>query len=148
MECAVMAHFNPRINLIVPNVSWGMFRHEVDILVVTKSGYAWEVEIKVSKADLIKDKSKGHEHNDPKLSRLYFAIPSLLVPHIEHIPERAGILEVKRYETLPNIYCESVKVIREAKSKYEYQFTPQEKYQIARLGTMRILGLKNKIRKS
>ena len=47
-----MNFFNYRANLIVPNISWGLGLHECDLLVLTSSGYATEIEIKVSKADL------------------------------------------------------------------------------------------------
>jgi hypothetical protein len=146
MEIALMNYFNVRLNLVVPNVFWGMFTYEMDLLVVTKSGYAYEVEIKTSKADLIKDKGKPHHHDCSKISRLYFAIPESLVPHIEHIPEHAGILVVKNVEYGPSGYYQSVDELRGPKSKYSYQFTAEEKYKIARLGTMRILGLKECVR--
>ena len=58
IELAVSNYLNPRTNLIVPNVHWGMCLHECDLLVITRSGYAWEVEIKVSRVDLIKNKEK------------------------------------------------------------------------------------------
>ena len=31
MELAVVRHFNARKNVIVPNVSWGMFPYELDL---------------------------------------------------------------------------------------------------------------------
>ena len=58
VEVAIMQHFDVRRNVIVPNVSWGIFRpgigqlHEIDLLVLSGSNYATEVEIKVTKADL------------------------------------------------------------------------------------------------
>jgi len=59
IEILVADYFNYRANLIVPNVSWGLGVHECDILVLTKAGYAWEVEIKTSVADVKADLKKS-----------------------------------------------------------------------------------------
>lgn len=61
LEIAIMEYFGIRQNLIVPNVSWGMNGlHECDVLILSKAGYATEVEIKISKPDLLKDRDKKH----------------------------------------------------------------------------------------
>lgn len=138
MEVALANHINPRANLIVPNVHWGLFIHECDILVITKAGYAWEVEIKVTKADLLNDKKKKHGHKDHRIKNLYFAIPHYLKEHIDHIPERAGIIIVNERKR-----C---KVVRKPKSnKNPYKFSEKERYQVARLGAMRMWTLKRNI---
>lgn len=137
LEVAVAQRFNPRANLIVPNVSWGLFMHECDVLIVSRAGFATEIEIKVSKQDLIKDKEKSHGHKHSKISRLYFAIPSKLMPHIEHVPAHAGIIEVRH--DLPAV------IQRPAPLLNKYKFTPAEMFQVARLGTMRIWTLKKKL---
>ena len=57
METLLMNHFNYLQNIIVPNVSNGIFHkehgwlHECDLLVLSKANYATEIEIKISKAD-------------------------------------------------------------------------------------------------
>jgi hypothetical protein len=51
MEVELGRYFNYRQNIIVSNVSWGLGIHECDLLIITKSGYATEVEIKVSLSD-------------------------------------------------------------------------------------------------
>jgi len=61
IEFAVAKYFNFRKNLIVPNVSWGFNIHECDLLIVRKSGYAIEVEIKISKSDFKADFKKIHK---------------------------------------------------------------------------------------
>jgi len=145
IEIALAEYFNPRANLIVPNVSWGMFLHECDILVITKAGYAWEVEIKTNKYDLIKDKNKSHGHHSNKIKFLYFAIPDYLLQYQEHIPERAGIIVVKYDDRRMHhpIYCKRTRM-PQANSKYK--FTTEERYNVARLGAMRIWNLKRIIR--
>jgi hypothetical protein len=139
IELAVSEYLNPRTNLIVPNVHWGLDIHECDLLVITKAGYAWEVEIKVSKADLMKDGAKRHDHKDRRIKDLWFAIPKHLEPFIEHVPERAGIILVDgKYR------C---KKLRDPVSKKRpYKFSDEERYNVARLGALRIWGLKQKIR--
>ena len=109
MEVALANYFNVRQNIIVPNVSWGLGIHECDLLIVRASGYLIEVEIKISKADLIKDSKKEHKHIDKRIKELYFALPDYLENCIEYIPERAGILLVSKGK---NGYY--VKIIRNA----------------------------------
>lgn len=106
VELAVVNYFGARKNLIVPNVSWGFkgLHYEADLVVISKSGYAIEIEIKVSRADLIKDKKKWHSHDCKKFKKLYFAIPKKLLKDIEHIPEKAGILVCERIEHGNNFY--------------------------------------------
>lgn len=138
IEIAVAEYLNVRTNLIVPNVSWGLFLHECDILVITPAGYAWEVEIKVTKADLIKDKEKRHDHRNKKIKDLYFALPYYLEPYIEHVPARAGIIFVDE-----NLRCKTFR--RPRPNKAAYRFSEAERYKVARLGSMRIWSLKKKI---
>ena len=147
IEARLAGHFNYRQNLIVPNISWGMDIHECDLLIVTKSGYATEVEIKISRADLKKDAFKKHNHEDRfnRIRRLYFAIPESLSNCIEFIPERAGIIVLSRGKNYGEDYL-FCKVLREAKINTTCkQFTEAERFNVARLGAMRIWGLKRKI---
>jgi len=141
MEIALSEYFNPRANLIVPNVHWGIFIHECDLLILTKAGYAYEVEIKVSKQDLIADKKKKHGHKDNRIKYLYFALPKSLEGEIEHVPEHAGIIIVERAS-----YIKST-VLRNPVKQGGYKFTDKERYEIARLGALRIWTLKKKIQR-
>ena len=144
MECAVADYLNYRSNLIVPNVHWGMGVHECDLFVVTQAGYVWEIEIKVCKYDLIKDSEKWHGHRSTKIKRLYFAIPTYLEPHIEHIPERAGIITVASADDKRAWL--RIKTIRQpVDNKFAPQLTNAERYKVARLGALRIWRLKNKL---
>lgn len=145
MEVAVANHFGYRQNIIVPNISWGFHIHECDLLILRKSGHCLEVEIKISKADLKKDKEKSHGHVDyyDRVRELWFAIPEGMSNCIEDIPEKAGILVVYMHEWL-NRYC--CKRIRDAKvNSKSVKLYENEQLALARLGTMRIWSLKNKI---
>ena len=72
---------------VVPNVSWGLFSWgEADLIALSKSGYLTEGEIKVSKADFLKDKDKK-KFVDPKMFKawqkdiknFYYIVPEELV---------------------------------------------------------------------
>lgn len=143
VECAVAEYFNPRINLIVPNISWGFLFYEVDVLVVTPAGYCYEVEIKISKADIKADLKKSHKHNSDRIKKLYFAIPDDLKDCIDLIPERAGILEISSNGSSKK----QCRCIREpVDNKDAKKVSEEQRYKVARLGSMRIWNLKNKIR--
>ena len=150
MEVALAMFFDYRQCIIVPQISWGMVLHECDLLVMSKSGYATEVEIKISKQDLIVDAKKRHGHLNEKISRLYFAIPKVLEKYIDCIPARAGIIVVAENFTYTNGFRRGIKVLRQPLIKARkdcYKFSDKEIFQMARLGTMRIWALKQKILK-
>jgi hypothetical protein len=146
MEFALVEYFNPRINLIVPNVSWGWGIHECDLLIITKAGYAWEIEIKISKKDLVADKKKHHSHQSPKIKYLYFAIPEELNNYVHFIPNRAGIILCKHikpssWDGKGYFTCET---IRQPHKTSAPKLSWEERYKLARLGTLRMWALKNK----
>jgi len=124
MEIALANYFGVRQNLIVPNVSWGMDSHECDLFVLSPAGYGWEVEIKVSKADLFKDKYKRHGHHSSKIKFLYFAIPDYLQKWIFEIPLCAGVIIVRpndNYEC--GYWCEK---FRRPVVNTKYKYTDSE----------------------
>jgi hypothetical protein len=143
IELRVADYFGYRQSIIVPNISWGVNLHECDLLVIRQSGYGIEVEIKISKSDLIADLKKPHHHHDRmgRLSELYFAIPDYLEKHIEFIPEHAGIITLHKYDNY--ISC---KTLRNPKiNRNRGKFTDNERLKVAHLGTMRIWNLKRKL---
>jgi hypothetical protein len=142
IEIIIAREFGYRRNLIVPNVFWGLgFRHELDILIVSPSGWAKEVEIKVSLSDLKADKKKGHNHNSQKIQQLYFAVPEKLENQaIELIPERAGLIVICYDDRRSRYYCrfpKTAKINREAR-----KLTPEEITKLGSLAAMRIWSLK------
>lgn len=143
MEIAIATWYGIRVNLIVPNVSWGLFNHECDLIVMTKSGYATEIEIKVDKYDLINDKKKKHEHKDNKISQLFFAIPEYLKEYIDHVPERAGIMIVRPDHRIISCMVERIR----GSVDHKYKLDIHDQFQLARLGSMRVWGLKRKLEK-
>jgi hypothetical protein len=147
IEIAIANHFNYRQNLIVPNVCWGMGLHECDLLILTKSNYAYEIEIKVSKQDLIKDLNKAHKHESKKIKYLWFAVPDKLMEFAGYIPKHAGILKVEKRYTTSNAWWYKVTRERWAETKSKYKWSSQERYELARLGALRIWDLKKNINK-
>ena len=75
LEYAVAEYFGVRTLLMIPNVFWGFgLNYEADLVVVTASRYAYEIELKVSKSDLKADAKKKHNHDGRHFKRLYFAM--------------------------------------------------------------------------
>lgn len=151
MEVSIAKYFGIRKHIIIPNLSWGFDgMHECDLFLIRNSGYAFEVEIKRTKADLLADFKKYHNHVDRKnrIVQLYYAIPKeLLSTCEEHIPEQFGILVVEKYESLGKYY-DSTSMYREAKRRTgAKKLTEKERLKAARLGCMRIWSLKEKLNK-
>jgi len=149
MEVSIAKYFGIRKHIIIPNLSWGFDgMHECDLFLIRKSGYAFEVEIKRTKSDLLADFKKYHNHVDRKnrIVQLYYAIPQELLESCEqHIPEQFGILVVERYESLGKFY-DSTRMYREAKRKSgARKLTQKEQLKAARLGVMRVWSLKEKL---
>lgn len=148
MECALSTFLDYRVNLIVPNVYWGMNIHECDLLVVSKAGYLTEIEIKVSRADLRADAKKWHGHESDRIKRLFFAVPDYLEHCLHMVPERAGIILVRPEPNVPGVYPHHPRCreIRPAKrNAAATKISDGDRYKIARLGALRIWGLKRKI---
>ena len=150
MEVAIAKYFNPRQNIIVPNISWGFLSHEADLYIIRPSGYAVEVEIKISKSDFLADFKKKHNHNDKgnHISEFYYAIPIKLYDEcVNLIPKDAGILVCEKYydDIMDRTYI-NVRTKRKAiRIKNAKKLTEKEISQISRLGSMRIWNLKNRI---
>jgi len=142
MELIISRYFGQRQYSMVPNVSWGLgFRHEIDLLVVRKSGYAIEVEIKVSISDLRADLKKGHGHRSCKLKQLYFALPEYLMPKaLEYIPEGAGIIIVRWHERWKRWRAEIAKSA--PTNKNARKLTDDEISKLGRLAIYRLWTLK------
>jgi len=138
VECAVAAYFNPRVNLAIPNVSWAFLHYEADLLIITRSDYLYEVEIKISKYDLKKDLEKRHKHDNRKVSRVFFAVPESLLRNKGMIPEYAGILVVDE-----NWYCRKE---REAPIRNKYKLSETEVKDLYRLGALKLWTAKNKLK--
>lgn len=137
VEFYMARHFCWRRNLIVPNVYWGLgFNYELDLMVVTPSRWAYEVEIKVSASDLKRDKFKRDcAHNSNKIRKLFFAMPKTLEKYVGEVPERAGIFLIGE--------SGHVKLFRAAKlNKSASQLSVYDHAKLLDLAAMRVWTLK------
>lgn len=139
VEIAVAKHFGYRANLIVPNVHWGLgLAYEADMVVLRPSGWAIEVEIKVSASDIKRDLGKRRQHDSRLFRQLYFAVPEHLAEHPD-IPERAGVLAVSFKDSRWR-----VKQIRTAKLRPgAVKMADVQRRKLAELAAMRIWDLKH-----
>lgn len=153
IESVVAELWGYRKTIIVPNISWGADVHECDLLILTASGWATEVEIKISVSDLKKDATKKHAHSSDKICYIYFAIPDKLIPYIALIPERAGIVLISSYEyrdytilNAPLVNSFRGRIVRNpTENKNAVKWTDKERMNLSRLGCMRIWSLKRKL---
>lgn len=112
-------------------------RYEADVVVLRPSGWATEVEIKISASDIRADLRKKHQHNSDLFRELWFAVPEALRDHPD-IPERAGILyAVEEHRGL----CVHRKPIRRDAKKW----TPEQRLKLLRLASLRTWSLKMKM---
>lgn len=147
IECAVAECFGVRNNIIVPNVSWGFFAtHEADMIIINKSGYLTEVEIKRSWQDFLADFKKTTTHDENKVWYKYFAVPYDMRQRV-----RKYLVENNRRDWGVVSYVESGAAFIEyqpsnfGRSEPSKKLTLEEMLSIARLGCMRIWGLKKKL---
>lgn len=144
MEIAISKYFGIRTHIIVPNLSYGLSgMHECDLFALRSSGYAIEIEIKRSKADLLRDFSKKHDHSDERICELYYAIPIELLDSCKDlIPIHCGIITCN-YRKNGNLYAECFRTAK--RNKGSRSLTIEEQLKVARLGCLRIWNLKEKI---
>jgi hypothetical protein len=148
MEVAIATFFGVRKHIIVPNLSWGLIgMHECDLFLIKKTKYAVEIEIKISKSDLIADFKKKHSHYDNRIKEFYYAIPAELLEVSEKlIPEHQGIIVCERSGRYNSI---KTRIHRKAiANKNARKLTDKEVLKVATLGCMRIFKLKEKIIRS
>jgi len=145
IELAVAEHFGWLQNLIIPNIYRGLgLNYEADMVILRPSGYAVEVEIKVTKSDIKADRKKKHKHDSCLFRQLWFAVPKELVDCFD-IPLRAGVLAVtnEHYGTRDYLRCYTHRAAKLNKSATK--FTDMQRSELQRLGCMRIWTLKKKL---
>lgn len=164
-----MEDFCIRRHIVVPNVSWGFLNHEADLLVCSKDGYLTEIEIKRSWQDFKKDFKKDHTHNDEKLTYFYYAVPekiamavmqhlyvvesftnrfgthTKITGYTENNPHHCGLIVygTKSSQYFPDHNYAEIK--HHAARMSGYKCEAKDKYQLMRLGLMRVWNCKKKI---
>ncbi len=131
---------------VIPNVNWG--GHESDMLIITKSNYMYEIEIKISVPDFRKDKDKRKwQWIDPetgfyssKIKYFYYAMPDYIYEKVKgEVPEFAGVLIVRLINTGGELAIIQVK--EPAKIKKHRKLTDKEVLQLHRLCMFRYWNL-------
>lgn len=97
-----------------------VYNWESDYLVITRSGIAYECEIKISKQDFLNDSKKHNKHLIISEGRLpegrpnyfYYAVPKGLIS-AEDVPEHAGLIYVMEY---------GIQYVKEAKKVHNGNF--------------------------
>lgn len=136
--------FNKRNDIIVPNVSWGLLNHEADMVVMTKSGYLTEIEIKRSWEDFKADFKKDHQHDDERVDKLYYCVPLSIKERVaDYLTEN----EIPFTRLL--YFSEEGKIYTHNTGGKFYtggrKLFLEEQLTIARLGCMRVWNLKQKL---
>ena len=146
---ALINYYDPRKVFIIPNVSWGWNIHECDLFVVNNNRFGYEIEIKISIADLKHDAVKNHQHMDKhnRIKYLWFAVTDEMIDKgcQQYIPEGAGIFSVGykkvRYNGADGKYFD-VKVIRNPTAVPNHRkITDEEMLSLGRLSMIRMCSL-------
>ena|GEM_PF-2666759 len=87
---------------VIPNCS--NLGHECDVLVISKKGYATEIELKYTLSDLKADAKKWHKHESVFIRQLYFGLHDSisLEDAQKHVPEHAGIIYFHEFDGSTN----------------------------------------------
>lgn len=154
IEFAIARLFGVRDNIIVPNISWGFFiTHEADLLIMSRTGYLTEVEIKRSYNDLLADFKKTTSHYEGKVEHMYYAVPvSIADKSWKAITEsfcgqtvKCGLLTYdERGFAKEVVKAPSISSILH-RNKQDHKLFVEEQLQIARLGTMRYWSMQERI---
>lgn len=175
IEVALARHdkFNFIKNIVVFNVN-GISEdlpiyHECDMLVLSKSGYLTEIEIKRSWSDFLADFKKKHNHNNYPITKyFYYCVPISIYENVrDKLEERynskkgndtfdyTGIIT---YDEELNLEFHQHRLKRIIDSKEECfevyrkmigakKLYLEQRLELARLGAMRIITLKENILK-
>lgn len=140
---ALVRGMNLRTSLLVPNVSWGLiYWGECDLLKMSGAGYLTEYEIKVSVSDFRREWKKKRWNNpihrkafERRIKNYWIVAPKKIAAKIiPEMPDGIGLMAVNESSITRR---EFVEVIIPTKSNPARPLTEKEKFQLARLGTLR-----------
>lgn len=79
IQALLAEYWGIRNNIIVPNVSWGMLDYEADLLIMNKTGYVTEIEIKRSWSDFLADFKKDEvAHKSEIIYQFWYCVPDAI----------------------------------------------------------------------
>lgn len=149
VEIELVRHLDFRVNLLVPNVSWGLIHWgECDLLSMSAAGFLTEYEIKVSAADIKREWSKARWTNprhrlqfDSLIKEYYMAVPAKLFEVArDTMPEDIGggvVVVDYEWPDHPGFGPRPHRVIEAKTNRKARKLAPPEQFKLARLGTMR-----------
>lgn len=134
--------WNPRADLMVPNVSWGLLDYEADFIIMTPNGYLTEIEIKRSFEDFKADFKKGHHHDDERIYHFYYCVPeSIKDKVIEFLDENFKYTNNKpallTYDNLGGIRKVNYGYTGAYRNKKVRKLFLEEQFKLARLAAFR-----------
>ena len=141
IQALLAEYFGIRNNIIVPNVSWGLLDYEADLLIMNKTGYVTEIEIKRSWSDFLADfKKDENAHKSEIIYQFWYCVPdSLYKDCIDKLKEvypdsldRPNVISYSDSGVL-NFHGKSASYCR---GKHRKMFL-EEQLKLARLGAMR-----------
>ena len=142
IEYALSEKFDKRKNILVPNIQEGMGLHECDVLMLRPTGYATEFEIKITKSDLAKDKKKDHGHKSDMIKEMYYAVPYTILSYaLGVLNKNYGVIAVRYVNGEPQVEIKREPTLNPEARKW----TDEERFNLARLGAMRIWKLKKTV---
>lgn len=125
-----------------------LIQHECDMLVLSKSGYLIEIEIKRSWEDFKADFKKKHTHDNMGIIKnFYYCIPLSILDKVQEFFKNKAIKfsEIITYDEDLNIEFRPIKG-KEYVPYFNYRkLFLEEQLQVARFGAMRAIKLKEKI---
>ena len=135
MQQALSHFFGRSHKYIIPNVLMGAC--EADLVVISKSLYVHEVEIKISQSDIKKDlQTYCTAHKHPLTKFFSYAVPQDL-KNCEFIPNDAGLIIVSNYGNCLTIRPPKI-------NKNSRKLTEKEFIGILRLSNFRMWNLRDK----
>jgi hypothetical protein len=144
LELRLATFFDFRRNLIVPRIAPGLvIPYEADLIIVTPSRWATEVEIKISASDIRAESKKSPwAHRSENIKKFYYAVPEDLAD-CKYLPQDCGLISVMENPGKYDLVCE---IIRPPKiNKEAAKITDAQYIYLSRLGCMKIWTLKEKL---
>lgn len=127
-------------NICVPNVSWGMFKYEMDFVAVTPKGKLTEIEIKRSWSDFMADFKKTFYHDDCHVADFWYCVPSCMINETENFLVKRG------YTDGLMAYSDDgkIKIFKLPQTRKGFKrLNEGEIYKLARLATIRFWTHRN-----
>lgn len=134
---------------MIPNLSWGLLEYEADFVVISKSGYMTEVEIKRSLADFKADFHKSHTHDAEQVYYFYYCVPEKIYDKAIEFLHNCKLGDCNADYPAVLYYTETGEIVypgfvsKYSKGKHRKLFI-EEILQVARLGQLRYWNLLEK----